>query len=59
MIINEEHINHREEILGYRMDDYESPKRGIDLNLQGLVLGKEGLIDGITLVTLRYQHYRR
>jgi len=41
------------------MDDYESPKRGIDLNLQGLVLGKEGLIDGITLVTLRYQHYRR
>jgi hypothetical protein len=43
MIINEEHINHREEILGYRMDDYESPKRGIDLEFTRVCPRKGGL----------------
>ena len=37
-----------------------SPPKEVSIwNLQGFVLGKEGLIDGITFVTLRYQHYRR
>jgi len=34
------------------MDDYESPKRGIQRHSQGVVLGEEVLIDGITFVPL-------